>query len=437
MRLKAIVILFCISRFSEAQKTQCHFEKVGAVYTCTLVNQNIRTENQMENVSGLHLQGMTDENVKSLRQTGSIIKVFPSLIIDRFVNLETVTLNDVGMTSFGQPITNCANLETITLNTGGLTYIPQGILRNCINLTKLILNDHPIRKIHSKALAGLTALQFLKINGADLQTLHPVIFSSTPRLQDLEMKNSGITRIASPFPELNKLLHLILSNNNLTTWSSAFLAANPQLLKLHLDHNQIRSLTADAFGNLHQLQYLSVGDSLRELPVFENLNQLDTLTIERCPLTHVSATSFQNMFNLKQLNLQENQIATVDFTAPTPAILQGLNHLDLSRNRIEVIPDFVFGTLTFVTKLYLQDNAIVNLTRNSLRPIIDTVNILDLSNNPIEAIASGLFEGVTSLLIKIGGCFNGHVTLGPNLVANNTEFKENCLNFEINRDTNF
>lgn len=391
----------------------------------------------MENITGLHLPGFTDENVTLLRQNGSIIKVFPSLIIDRFVNMDTVVLSDVAMTSFGQPITNCVNLDSVTLANGEITYIPQGIFRNCAKMKKLTISNHPIQKISFYAFSGLVGLHYLTIDGANLQTLSPVVIYPMTELVELELKNNKITRISGVFPQLEQMRFLRLSNNNLTTWNPAFLSANPQLRGLYLDHNEIRSLTADAFANLPELTYLSVGDNLSQLPVFENLVKLEILKIERCPLTHVSGASFQNMASLMQLQLPGNQISSLNFMAPTPAILQRLTYLDLSNNRIAEIPNFAFGALTGLNKLNLQDNFITRLNRSSLRPVINVIATLDLRFNPIRVIESRLFDDVTELNIMMeGGCHYGRVELGPDLQSSNADFIKNCLSFEINQKEN-
>lgn len=439
MWFKTFLVLFCVAQFSVAKKTVCVFHHTGVIlrtYTCTLVNQNIQNEVQMENVVGQHEPGFSDSDVTALRQTGSTIAIFPSVIIDRFVNLASVILNNVGMTTFGQPITNCANLQTITLGNGLITSIPPGIFRNCINLVQLSLSNQPINTIDTDAFDGLNRMQFMWMSGANLPTLDPQVFAPMTQLIYLDLINNQITTISTQFPRFSQLLILDLSNNNITTWNPVHLEANPQLAQLLLGRNEIATLSADSFANLPQLTYLSVGDSLTELPVFENLARLDSLYIERCPLTHVSAATFQNMVSLRQLGLQGNQIVTFDFGAQTPPILQGLTFLNLAFNQITNVPDHSLGTLTVLNRLYLNHNLITRLSENSLRPVINRIGTLDLRYNQIEVIERGLLDNVTSLTIRMSGCHTGNVILGPNLQSNSQAFLENCLSFGMSLKVN-
>lgn len=437
MWCKAILVLFFVAQLSGVQSAVCTFQNTGTifrVYMCTLVNQNIQQDAGV--VVGEHVPGFTDANVTALRQTGSTITVFPSYIINQFVNMQSVALHNAGMTSFGNPITNCARLDHLFLNNGGITSIPGRFFQNCGNLVQLSIQNHPVHDIHIDAFVGLSSLEYLWIGGANIQTLNPLVLLPMTRLGFLELPNSRITTISTQFPFLPHLRLLRLTNNNFTVWNPTILGMTSQLRSLYLDRNEISVLTADAFANLPELTFLTVGDGLTVLPVFQNLGRLQQLSIERCPIQHVSAASFQNMGSLRVLTLNGNQIATIDFTARTPAILQGLTSLYLANNQIANIQDFAFGTLTALRWLDLRNNQITRLNESSIQPIIPNMITLDLRNNDIQYIERGLFNGVISLTVRMSGCHNGNVFLGENLQSSSQAFINNCMSFGLNLKAN-
>lgn len=71
----------------------------------------------------------------------STIKVFPSLLIDKFPLLTKVFLYGVGMTSFVSPVANCAHLTIVELTRNLLTKIPQSIFKKCTNIEYLYLGS--------------------------------------------------------------------------------------------------------------------------------------------------------------------------------------------------------------------------------------------------------------------------------------------------------
>jgi hypothetical protein len=119
------VFAFC-GNYSNAQgTTTCTFLVINNIYTCRLENQNIRNDNDMATINGIHRQNFDDINVQRLDHTTSVVNIFPSLIVDRFVNLQNLHLLSVGLRSLDRTITNCARLFRLELNFNELTNIPR------------------------------------------------------------------------------------------------------------------------------------------------------------------------------------------------------------------------------------------------------------------------------------------------------------------------
>lgn len=98
-QLKMILFLFAFGNLQEVQSATCTFESQRVNYVCRLRDQAIESENDMQ-VDGVHLEGYSDSDVGMLTATNSSVQVFPSLIIDTFKNLRTVSLWSTSMKLF-------------------------------------------------------------------------------------------------------------------------------------------------------------------------------------------------------------------------------------------------------------------------------------------------------------------------------------------------
>jgi len=89
---------------------------------------------------------------------------------------------------------------------------------------------------------------------------------------------------------------------------------------------------------------------------------------------------------LEQLDAKNNSLST--FTSPFPqkSAYSNLNYLDLSANRIKVIPKDVLG-LRKLRTLHLSYNSITDVECLWNPNFLPQIEILDLSNNQIQEIS--------------------------------------------------
>lgn len=403
-KLSLVLVLIALWHLPEAQSV-CTFELVGTSYVCRLAFQTIDSENDMQ-VSGVHLEGFNDSNVTWLAQRWSTVQVFPSAIIDEFVNLRTVFLGSTQMRLFNSPITNCANLETISLFSNLITSIPEGIFRNCANLVTLELSFNNISRIHVNAFVGLTSLSILSLGGN--------------RIADVNFQW---------FLPLPSLAALRLFENQITSWNSTLLANNPKMEALHLDSNQIRTLDADVFSNLPNLNFLTVGSLMEEFPTLQNVPRLEFLFLHNNRLRTVSVNQFINMESLKHLYLTNNRIESINFTIGENEVLNKLETLLLNRNNITNIPDNVFSALESLERLDLSDNQIQRLSANSIRPIHQMRDLI-VSRNQIWQIERELFDNVTRLEFQATRniCINSFISIFDGWLSSaNNRTLEQCF----------
>lgn len=389
-------------------------------YVCDFVNQNIQNEGNLQGSTGDHIQGWSDEHVGTISQRNSVINIFPSLFINRFINLTVVVLANTQMQQFASPLTNCAHLFIIYLDNNQITSIPGRGFINCERLSLLSIANNRIEDIQPDAFLGLSNLNGLNLQGNNIATLDPNLFSSVSRLNLLQLARNRISDLShSLFQFMPNLANLHLDNNLITSWNGSILASNFQLTEILLRGNQIEDINANSFENLPNLVTLTIGSNIRNIPTLVNPGNLRNLTLSINPIVQVSAASFRYLRTLERLFLDACLIETADFALGTENFLPQLKLLSLSGNRITNLQANAFSMLIRLETLRLSGNQIQRLNANSIRPIVQ-MRVLDVSSNRINRIERELFVGVTNLNFRATGnpCANRNV-----IIQNNEQFE--------------
>ena len=419
-----ILVSFC--SFQEVQSVTCTYVVVDSVYTCRLNNQNIQSDSDTEEILGNHLPDRIDTDVLRLESSRSTILVFPSMIIEKFVNLEVVILNSSGMTTIQRRINSCANLKHVSLNSNAIMSLPAGIFQNCNKITYLSITINMISEIHDDAFAGLSELKSLILLSNLIKTINRSWLEPLSSLTALVLDFNALTAVeSSALQAVPELRQLDLQFNRITSWSNEILQQNRWIERLLLHGNEIESIAASSFSNLPNLRTLSVGNQLRTLPSGWNLPRVETLTLDANFLTTVNAATFSVMPNLKTLQINRNQLLTLDFTDRSPKVLRALEVLSVQSNNITELPGGSFSVLINLKRLNLRSNRISKLTADAIVPILP-LEILDVSNNIISEIDREIFTNVVNLDFRAEGnlCVNRNIKIESSLPEG---LLENCF----------
>lgn len=152
----------------------------------------------------------------------------------------------------------------------------------------------------------------------------------------------------------------MLSNNNISTITGNAFQNLTVLRMLSLDHNLISSPSLDrlTFSWLRKLETLHLGhNALTEIigSWFQQTNSLKTLLLEGNLLTSLNSSTFasSDLRSLETLDLSDNLITCVG--RDSFRNLPRLSNLDLSRNRLQYMPD-AFSYLSWLSMLNLDLN---------------------------------------------------------------------------------
>ena len=171
---------------------------------------------------------------------------------------------------------------------------------------------------------------------------------------------------------------------------------------LFLDGNQISNLPENLFNS-------------------QALKSLEYLYLERNKISYLSSKQFHYLENLKLLNLSFNELnefGNLDVFTSIPS--SSLEHIDLSHNKVSLLPQGLFEgkTLSSLVKLFLQNNNISEIPRsvftsNFLKNLTD----VRLDHNFIHEIpaASPLSESTLIKLTELNLEFNQLETISVDL----------------------
>ncbi|XP_015205442.2 toll-like receptor 22 isoform X1 [Lepisosteus oculatus] len=297
------------------------------------------------------------------------------------------------------------NLQELNMARNKLSVLSENIFEGLGNLTVLQLGDNNIKSVESTAFRFLLSIRFVNLTTNELQHLNKVRpILKFPHLQQLHVGNNSLftfqTEDLSDFPLALKVLDLSwnpLTKLNVTT------DILPKLESLDLSYSGTNGseewYIRDGFL-LRDVKKLSLnGTNISEEVLFSVLqclnSSLEVLTMSN--LKHLKVKAFLNVTCqmlplLRVFNLQGNSLGSLGDGLKPCSLLRDL---DLSRNKLVQVADFVFKNMSQLHALNLSYNQL-NAVPVAVR-IITSLETLDLSYNSISELKSSDFAKMTML----------------------------------------
>lgn len=248
---------------------------------------------------------------------------------------------------------NASSLEVLDLGNNFILWIENNTFVGMPDLQWLDLRGNALTRISEKTLPS-TTLRYLdvsenynldrttvfqpfenlvELNIAKNAELAPAVLGSGPRLQALDASHTNLTEVpVTPAPLLGSL---ILSGNAIKAVNSGDLDGFPLLHLLNISANRITMVEEDAFGRLDLLIVLDLSDNLLETVPKSLPGSLEKLNLEGNKIQNLGVEDFEGCKRLKILNVRKNNIRYIQDLAF--ASLLFLDVLDLSENPIEMI----------------------------------------------------------------------------------------------------
>lgn len=298
---------------------------------------------------------------------------------EMFVGLENslmeLKLSQNKITNIGNIPLKLSQLIRLDLSHNNLVDIPRNAFEGVEKLSYLNLsNNHHLAPMPSNIIVSLTSLQVLDISNVGLRTVQSELFSKSPNLMSIYLKNNKISEISDgTFNNLRNLTTVDLSYNNIMTIKPGAFINAMNIRSLSLKGNQLSAFKGEIFNT---------GTGLEELDISEN------------QLSYLFPTSFRIHPRLKRLVASNNKFNF--FPAAIIAGMQFLEHIDLSNNQLKTVEELDFARLPRLRQLILSQNNLESISEMAFHNS-SQLQYLDLSMNRLERLGERTFEGLARI----------------------------------------
>lgn len=294
------------------------------------------------------------EVYKEQRKTKGEIPLFTGFKGLQLLRIANCELNSINWEMFD----GLEELQHLILERNNLSFIPSFAFYGTPSLRSLSLAHNKLLDIELTDLAGLLQLEYLDLTYNNFTHLSELSFPPFPRLKLANFANNPISVIfPNTFEVMNTTDSLIIGSEAmaLTLLPNSF--AGLRLLKtLTINNVNVPVLKRSFFEGLFQLKELTLTGNINkiEFDAFQEMNNLESLTLSNCNIYNISMDGFLG--------------------------LNKLRYLDLSKNQLEYIPTGVFDDLDSIREIYLNGNQFKALPRDIFTKIHP--KLLRLNDNP-------------------------------------------------------
>lgn len=191
-------------------------------------------------------------------------------------------------------------------------------------------------KLNENLAEAYPNLKSFNVSHIGLRTFNFDNFWNAKNLEEIHANDNKLTEfpeLSDSWPEMTKLIHVDLSNNEISKINSTGLQLMGNLNHLDLSTNKIAELKSEAFAQLPKLKYLNLSNNaLSELVMgtFSFQNNLKVLDLSGNDLLKINFDIFLPMMPLKKLLLKQNQLSDLDGFSNT--LFPVLNQFDIREN---------------------------------------------------------------------------------------------------------
>ncbi|XP_067387721.1 leucine-rich repeat-containing G-protein coupled receptor 6 [Emydura macquarii macquarii] len=247
-----------------------------------------------QNLSSLIVLHLHNNRIRSLGTNG----------FEGLHSLETLDLNCNKLLEFPVAIRTLGRLQELGFHNNNIKAIPEKAFVGNPLLQTIHFYDNPIQVVGQSAFQFLPKLHTLSLNGATDIREFPDL-KGTTSLEILTLTRAGIRLLPRGMcQQLSSLRVLELSHNQIEELPSFHRCQ--QLEEIGLQHNRVREIRADTFGQLVALRSIDL-----------SWNYIQSIHPE----------AFVTLHSLTKLDLTDNQLVTLPLEG-----LSGLTHLKLQGN---------------------------------------------------------------------------------------------------------
>ncbi|CAH1176590.1 unnamed protein product [Phaedon cochleariae] len=299
------------------------------------------------------------------------------------------------------------SLETLDLSGNNISFLPHVVLSRFGSLRTLSLSDNALPNLDATEIFSgfLNSLYKLDLSGIDNG---PINLQDIRRLRNL--RTLSLSRLSQPSITPEDFLGFGIDLEGLQiTFAKLQIIKNNAFKYVHalksidLSENNIDTIENHAFADIgHSLTHLKLSHALSSsfsnvpidaISVLSNIKELD---LSNNRLKIMPETSFHFLRNLRKLELQDNIIEIIHKGTFQGDIHTELMEIHLSFNNIRSITQHSFVNLPNLEQLNLDDNSIESLERRSFMNL-EQIKRLNLRGNKISIVPFETFQNLPQL----------------------------------------
>ena len=313
---------------------------------------------------------------------------FESLIDNLFLhqhNLHTLTISNNRLNHINALTFNgLRRLSLLSIDNNELRTIEENSLKNCSHLHDLHLNGNQLDDIPN-IFRNVPFLRTLDLGENFLQHLSNKSFNHLKYLYGLRLSHNNIESISKEvFNKMTSLKVLNLSKNQIKFIEIGSLHFNRHLQAIRLDGNRLTNFR-NLFENLDNLVWLNISDN--QLTSFDYSNipiNLQWLDIHANQISNLKNDLSFGGFLLSTFDVSFNHLTELS----SNSLPDSIRVLYLNNNRITTIEANTFLNKVNLTKVDLMNNQLTQIDRNAFRikpvPIYKDLPLLFIANNPLK-----------------------------------------------------
>ena len=249
-------------------------------------------------------------------------------------------------------------------------------------------------------------LNFVQIYGLPLHQDPNNATHSCPTFSNLEVLDlhyNGLT--SSPFSScpayFNNLQYAMIENQKLVLEDKPLFTLWNHLIGLSLQYCFLQNVPRSTFRGLFQLKMLNISNnniSSFKTETFHDLTNLIELRIDNNGLTTLDMSLFERLKSLQYLYLSGNHLSILDGEV---TILSSLLFIDLSYNKLTVVRTELFRNSSLLTCIDLTSNCINNIESGAFSNMTSFSALVIAMNELIYVNPCNWFEGIAGIKILV------------------------------------
>lgn len=301
------------------------------------------------------------------------------------------------------------------------------------SLLYLDISNCTISHLNAEFFTGLGSLSTLDLSNNPLKFIENHVFAPLEHLESLKMSECNLTHIGErAFQQQMNLKTLDLSGNMLIDIDlTPVLVHLIRLENLDLSNSHVSKVAEDTFNNANYLRVLNLARN--ELQHFDvastignKLPHLDVLDLSYCNLMEpLSEDAFSNATKIRELYLDGNTLFASDLLVALPPLYK-LQKLSLSNCGLSKLPN-TFDKIKTLQVLDISHNPLNDVFVSLIEPL-ENLEYLNMGYSNLSHISVTTFSKMTSMkrLILSGNDLN---SLEAGLFSNLTSLESLELNF--------